>query len=199
MKILLVGHTGVIGSAVEAALADRGHDVLGASRTHAERPVDLSDPESIATAVEKAGAVDAIACAAGHAAYGPIGELSWAQYRDSLGNKTLGQIQLVLTGLRTIAPGGSFTLITGVLGTYPVRTSSAAATVNGAVESFVRAAALEIAPARINAVCPTILAESSAKAGHLFPGIEPVTAAQVANAYVRSIEGAETGQILQVF
>jgi NAD(P)-dependent dehydrogenase (short-subunit alcohol dehydrogenase family) len=196
---LLVGNTGVIGSTVEATLQERGHDVLGASRTNAERPVDLSDPDSIAAVVDGAGTVDAIACAAGHAAYGPIGELSWSQYRDSLHNKSLGQIQLVLTGLHAISPGGSFTVITGVLGTYPVRTSSAASAANGAVEAFVRAAALEIAPARINAVSPTILAESSAKVGHLFPGIEPVTARKVANAYVRSIEGADTGQIYQLF
>ncbi|MBL8928110.1 MAG: short chain dehydrogenase [Pseudonocardia sp.] len=199
MRILLVGNTGVIGSAVEARLRERGHAVLGATRTNAERPTDLSDPESIAKAVDQAGEVDAIACAAGHAAYGPVGELSGAQYRDSLGNKALGQIELVLRGLHTLAPAGSFTLITGVLGTYPVRTSSAASAANGAVESFVRAAALEIAPRRINAVSPTILAEASAKAKHLFPGVEPVTASKVANAYVRSIEGAETGQIYQLF
>ena len=47
--------------------------------------------------------------------------------------------------------------------------------------------------------CHNGLAESSAKAGHLFPGIEPVTARQVANAYVRSIEGPDTGRIYQLF
>src|SRR5262245_49957280 len=96
VKILLVGNTGVIGSAVEACLRERGHTVLGASRTNAERPTDLSDPDSIGKTVDQAGPVDAIACAAGHAAYGPVGELSGSHYRDSLGNKSLGQIELVL-------------------------------------------------------------------------------------------------------
>lgn len=199
MKVLLVGNTGDIGSAVEAALRERGHTVLGASRTNPALRVDLSDPESIGRVVQAAGEVDAIACAAGHAAFGPIRELTWSKYRDSLDNKALGQIELVLKGLGTIATGGSFTLITGVLGTRPVRTSSAAAAANGAVEGFVRAAALEIAPVRINAVSPTVLVESLGKAGHLFPGVEPVPARQVANAYVRSIESGETGQIYRLF
>ncbi len=199
MKILLVGNTGTIGSAVQTLLEERGHVVLGASRTNSERPVDLGDPASIDLAVEQAGQVDAIACAAGRVAYGPIGELTLDNYRDSIANKSLGQIELVLKGLGYVAEGGSFTLITGVLGTHPVRTSSAASTANGAVESFVKAAALEIAPRRINAVSPTLLAESTTKAGHLFPGVEPVTARQVANAYVRSIEGPDTGRIIQLF
>jgi uncharacterized protein YbjT (DUF2867 family) len=37
------------------------------------------------------------------------------------------------------------------------------------------------------------------KVGHLFPGVEPVPGRTVANAYIRSIEGAETGQIYQLF
>ena len=66
---------------------------------------------------------------------------------------------------------------------------------NGAVEAFVRAAAIEIAPQRINAVSPTIFTESVADYGPYFPGMPPVDLADVALAYVRSVEGAQTGQV----
>ncbi|MBB5957097.1 NAD(P)-dependent dehydrogenase (short-subunit alcohol dehydrogenase family) [Saccharothrix tamanrassetensis] len=66
---------------------------------------------------------------------------------------------------------------------------------NGAVESFVRAAAVEIAPRRVNAVSPTVFTESLADYGDFFPGMPPVDLAVVARSYVRSVEGAQTGQI----
>ena len=37
MRVIVVGATGVIGSAVADALADRGHEILGASRRGGER------------------------------------------------------------------------------------------------------------------------------------------------------------------
>jgi NAD(P)-dependent dehydrogenase (short-subunit alcohol dehydrogenase family) len=59
-------------------------------------------------------------------------------------------------------------LITGVLFDRPIVTGSAVAAANGAVEGFARAAALELAPIRVNVVSPTLLTESVAKSGHLF-------------------------------
>ena len=53
-------------------------------------------------------------------------------------------------------------------------------------------------PIRINVVSPTLLTESVAKSGHLFPGETTVSAELVANAYLRSIESAETGQIYRL-
>jgi hypothetical protein len=70
--------------------------------------------------------------------------------------------------------------------------------VNGAIESFVRAAAIELPDHRINAVSPTVLEESMASYGPLFRGVEPVTAKRVARAFSKSIEGAQTGQTYSV-
>jgi NAD(P)-dependent dehydrogenase (short-subunit alcohol dehydrogenase family) len=199
MRILVVGSSGTIGAAVAATLCERGHTVVGASRHSSDYPVDIDRPECVEALMTRVGPVDAVACAAGHAAYGRVTDLSSEDYLASLKSKALGQINLVRAGVPNLAADGSFTLITGVLGTYPVLTASAAAAANGAVEAFVRAAALELSPRRINAVSPTVLAESVAKVGQMFPGVEPVPARRVANAYVRSIEGAETGRIYQLF
>jgi NAD(P)-dependent dehydrogenase (short-subunit alcohol dehydrogenase family) len=158
VKVLLIGSTGHIGRAVARALTARQHTVLGASRSNPDRPIDLSDPASIARLLDDVGRVDAIACAAGHAAYGLVNELTRDQYLESLTNKALGQIELVRRGLHVIAQRGSFTSITSVLAHRPVPTSSAASAANGAVESFAAAAALELAPVRVNVVSPTLVA-----------------------------------------
>jgi hypothetical protein len=60
------------------------------------------------------------------------------------------------------------------------------------------AAALEIAPQRVNAVSPTVFTESLPKYGDVFPGIPPVDLKDVAAAFVRSVEGAETGRIFRL-
>lgn len=83
----------------------------------------------------------------------------------------------------------------GVLGHDPVPNSATVAMANGAVESFVLAAAIGIAPRRINAVSPTIFTESVADYGDFFPGVEPVGLDRVTGAYVRSVEGGRTGQV----
>ena len=198
MKILLLGDSGTIGSAVADKLASRGHTVIGASRAHLERPGDLTDAASIDNLYAEVGTVDAVACAGGHVVYGTIQEMSYEKYLGSLCDKALGQIELVRHGLAAISPRGSFTLITGVLFDRPVVTGSAAAAANGVVEGFARAAALELAPIRVNVVSPTLLTESVAKHGHLFPGETPVSARLVAKAYLRSIETVETGWIYRL-
>jgi uncharacterized protein YbjT (DUF2867 family) len=48
------------------------------------------------------------------------------------------------------------------------------------------------------AVSPTVFIESMAEYGDLFPGVTPVGVDVAAAAYVRSIEGAETGQAFLV-
>jgi hypothetical protein len=51
---------------------------------------------------------------------------------------------------------------------------------------------------RINVVSPTILKESEAKFGPLFPGAIPVEGWRVAQAYKRAILGVQTGRVYKV-
>ena len=63
-----------------------------------------------------------------------------------------------------------------------------------------RASAIELPRGlRINVVSPGPVLESWDKVGPLLPGWEPVPADRVALAYVRSVEGGQTGQVLRVF
>jgi NAD(P)-dependent dehydrogenase (short-subunit alcohol dehydrogenase family) len=196
MRILLVGAHGTLGRAVAEALSH--HEVIAASRSGGER-VDLDGAASIAELYRRVGEVDAVACAAGVTPFGPLGDLTLHQFSAGLDNKLLGQIALVRLGLDHVTATGSFTLVSGVIGEEPVRAGSVAATVNGGLQGFVRAAAIELPRGlRINAVSPTALTESWDAYGPSFPGFEPVPAANAARAFVKSIEGAQTGQIYRV-
>ena len=67
---------------------------------------------------------------------------------------------------------------------------------NGALEAFVRAAAVELpGRRRINAVSPTVFTEALDRYADVFPGFLPVPVRDVAATYVRSVEGAETGRV----
>jgi len=198
LRILLIGPDGRLGTAVAGALAAR-HEVIGASRTSADVRVDIRDPQSIAAMYERVGRVDAVACAAGSVPYEPLGDLEHDDLRRGVADKLLGQVELVRQGLPYVADDGSYTLITGVLARQPIRTGAVASLVNGALEAFVRAAAVELpARQRINAVSPTVFTEALDVYGSYFPGFLPVPLRDVAATYVRSIEGAQTGQIYEL-
>jgi NAD(P)-dependent dehydrogenase (short-subunit alcohol dehydrogenase family) len=198
MNILLVGASGKLGSAVYLSLTQRGHTVLTASRGSGDVRVDLTDPASIADLYAKVGKLDAVASAAGVTPFKPIQELTADDYTASFQGKVLAQIELVRQGIHHIAADGSFTLITGVLARSPIVTGAAASMAGGALESFVRAAAIEIAPQRINAISPTVFTEALEVYGDYFPGFPAVGLAEVGQAYVRSIEGKQTGQIYEL-
>jgi NAD(P)-dependent dehydrogenase (short-subunit alcohol dehydrogenase family) len=195
MRILLVGATGKLGTAVHQELVERKHDVVTVSRTGGDLQYDVTDPAQVAELYQTVGQVDAVASAAGSVPFKPLAELTVQDYQAAVTGKVLSQIALVKEGLTHVTPHGSFTLITGVLTREPIVTGAAASLANGAVEAFVRAAAIEIAPQRINAVSPTVFTEALDVYGAFFPGMKPVPLADVARAYVRSIEGRQTGQI----
>lgn len=198
MRILLVGAGGTLGGAVNRALVERGHEVIGVGRSGGDLVCDVTDPEAVARMYGQAGPLDAVAVAAGDAVFRPLAELSADDFAATFRGKALSQLELVRQGARHVAETGSFTLVSGILTEEPIVAGSAASAANGAVEAFVRAAAIELPPRRINAVSPTVAQESLPAYGPFFAGMEPVPASRVATAYVRSIEGAQTGQVYRV-
>ncbi|KJY34101.1 MULTISPECIES: short chain dehydrogenase [Streptomyces] len=198
MRILLVGAGGTLGTAVHKALAARGHEVVGVGRSGGDLVADVTDPEQVARLYAQAGPLDAVAVAAGDAVFRPLSELTADDFAATLRGKVLSQIELVRQGAAHLAPTGSFTLISGILAEQPIVAGAAASAANGAVEAFVRAAAIELPPQRINVVSPTVLEESLPAYGPFFAGMEAVPAARAAAAYVRSVEGAQTGQVYRL-
>lgn len=194
MRILVVGPTGTIGKAVVAAL-QREHEVLPASR-NSEIEVDIVYPESILTMYEKVGRVDAVVSAAGEARFAPLANLTDADFKFSVGNKLMGQVNLVRLGLDFVNDGGSFTLTSGVLARSPMPGSAAISLVNAGLNGFVRAAALEMPRGiRINVVSPPWITDTLRSLGmDPAPGIPPEAAAQL---YAGSVLGKQTGEVIE--
>jgi NAD(P)-dependent dehydrogenase (short-subunit alcohol dehydrogenase family) len=196
MKILVVGATGTIGAAVTQALEAR-HEILRASHSRSALTVDLADPESIKRLYAKVGPVDAVVSAAGKAAFGPLLALSSEQFSLSLTNKLMGQVNLVRFGIEALADRGSFTLTSGFLSRHPMPGSAAISLVNAGLEGFVRGAALDLPRGiRINAVAPGWVSETLVALKR--DPSSGVPAAELAQAYVKLIEGSMTGQVHDV-
>ncbi len=198
MKILLVGASGTIGAAVTAELSQR-HEVISAGRTSGDVQIDITDAETIRNAYQDVGSLDAVVSTTGSVKFAPFAEMHSADYEIGLLDKLMGQVNLVLFGREVVADGGSFTLTTGILDSDPIVAGSSASMVNGAINAFVMAAAIEMPRGlRINAVSPGVIEEAMADYAPFFRGFEPVSAARAALAYAKSVEGARTGQVFRV-
>jgi NAD(P)-dependent dehydrogenase (short-subunit alcohol dehydrogenase family) len=194
MKILVIGAGGRLGSAAVGALSER-HEVIEASRS-GEVEVDLSDARSIERMFGQIGRVDAVIACTGSVPFKALAELTADDFRAGLDDKVLGQVRLVQLGTPFVNDGGSFTLTTGVLAREPVETGAAASLANGALESFVMAAAAELPRGiRINAVSPSVLEEAPDYHSY-FPGFSRVSTQDVGQAYVKSVEGIQTGRVI---
>jgi NAD(P)-dependent dehydrogenase (short-subunit alcohol dehydrogenase family) len=196
MKVLVVGATGTIGRAVCEAMSKR-HEVLRIGHTNGDFQVDITSCESIARMFRNTGSFDALVCTAGLAKLGKLEEMSEADFLTGVENKLMGQINLVRLGLKYVHAGGSFTLTSGVLAREPIPGSAAIAMVNGGIEAFVHAAALEMPKkVRINAVSPIYVKETLVMMGMGSLGGMPVS--DTARAYVEAVEGRHNGETLDV-
>ncbi|MDH4560721.1 short chain dehydrogenase [Pseudomonas sp. BN411] len=199
MKIILVGASGTIGKAIEQELKER-HEIIRVGFSSGDLQADITDPASIRALFEKTGPFDALISAAGKVHFGALAEMGEAEFAVGLKDKLMGQVNLVLIGREFANDGASFTLTSGVLSHDPIRFGASASMVNGAIDSFVRSAALELPRGmRINSVSPTVVEEALPAYGPYFRGYKAVPAADAALAYAKSAEGAQTGQVYRVW
>lgn len=197
-KIIVVGGTGTIGKEVVNVLSER-HEVIPVGSRSGDLQCDLTSAESIEKMYKEVGNFDALICCAGKIHFAPLNELSEEDFYVGLKSKLMGQVNLVRLGMQAINEGGSFTLTSGILNREPIASGTPAAMTNAAIEGFVTGTAIELPKGlRINAVSPTILVESYERLENFFRGFIPVQAYDVAQAYVKSVEGAQTGRVYRV-
>jgi len=198
MRIVIVGASGTMGKHLRSAF-EKEHEVITAASTGCDLELDITSTESIENMYRQAGTFDALISTAGPTFVGPWKKLKDKEFRQGVEGKMMGQINLVLIGQYYISPKGSFTLITGALSHDPQKNFANASTANGAVEGFVRAAAIELENGvRINAVSPTVI-ENSPQYFPFFPGDIPVTMQQLEFGFRKAVFGANTGQIIRPY
>jgi NAD(P)-dependent dehydrogenase (short-subunit alcohol dehydrogenase family) len=192
MKIIIIGATGKIGSAIVAALAPR-HQIIAVSRSTGDYRADITDAESLAKMLADVGLVDAVVVAAGGAAWKPLMELTDADFAFSLGNKLMGQVNLARIAIPLLRDNGSITLTSGIYGREPVPSATAVGLVNSAIEGFARAAALDLPRGlRINVVSPPLVGDLE-MAGDK---VKRMPSGDLALAYVECVEGTGNGQVI---
>lgn len=168
--VVIIGGGSGIGLGIARACIARGAHIVLAGRNGAklERAVatlearnraraltaDITREADVARLLEQTPSIDHIAVTAANLAYQPIREFELAAARRAVESKLLGALLVAKYAARRLNPGGSLTLTTGVASERPQARGSMVAAVNGALHSFVRGAALELAPIRVNALSP---------------------------------------------
>ncbi|MEU5082096.1 MULTISPECIES: short chain dehydrogenase [Streptomyces] len=193
MKVLVIGATGTVGSAVAGAL-EGSHQVVRASR-RGPVTVDLEDPFSLDALFDEVPDLDAVVCCA---ASGPLVDLATAaddEIAAGMRGKLLGQVALARRALRHLRDGGSVTLTGGTF-SAPLAGGSLGALINTGLEGFVRNAAGEVPRnLRINLISPGWIKETLESMGMDSAGGTPV--AEVARAYVEAVEGTAQGRTIR--
>lgn len=198
MRILIIGGNGTIGKTVSARFK-QNHDVIIAGRTSGDVTVDIASSQSISNLFDTIGKVDAIVGIAGDAKWDKFDSLTEDDFYIGIKSKMMGQVNLVRIGKDHLNDGGSITLTTGILADEPVDMTTSAAMVNGAIQSFTKAVALELPRGiRINTVSADLVEDAYEKYKDYFPGNTPVPMGKVVDGYVKSVLGKTNGEIIRI-
>ena len=199
MKILIIGGNGTIGKKVSRHFLNK-HEVIIGGRNSGDVTVDIAESKSIEAMFESLGKIDAVVCIAGEAKWAAFDSMAEEDFYVGLKSKLMGQVNLVRIGHKYLNAGGSFTLTTGILADHPVMLTTSPAMVNGAIHSFVKAASLELNNGiRLNVVSSGLVEDAVDKYEAYFPGHNPIPMKKVINGYVKSVEGAGTGEIIRMY
>jgi len=142
-------------------IAGRSRERLEAARGELACPdrlqavtADIGNRAQIAALFEHAGTVRHLVVTAADVPYGPVTALTEDSLMRAVRSKLLGPFFAAQEAAPRMTAGTSMTFTSGIAAYRPAPGGSLAAIVNGALESMVRALALELAPIRVNAVSP---------------------------------------------
>jgi len=109
----------------------------------------------------------------------------------------MGQIDILRVGQPFIRKGGVVLLTSGMLAEQPMPGSASVSAANGAINSFVKAAALELGDEiRVNAVSPVFVKETMEMMG--MDSASGMSAFDTAKAYQAGLEGSMSGEVIDV-
>jgi NAD(P)-dependent dehydrogenase (short-subunit alcohol dehydrogenase family) len=142
-------------------IAGRSRERLDAAVAELARPdrldavaADIGDRAQVQALFERAGTVSHLVVTAADLPYGPVTALTEDSLMRAVRSKLLGPFFAAQLAAPRMTAGGSITFTSGIAAYRPAPGGALAAMANGALESMVRAFALELAPIRVNAVSP---------------------------------------------
>ena len=171
-RVVILGGTSGIGLATARLAADQGATVIVASSnpesvkralealpdSASGEAVDLIDSAAVAAFFNGIEPFDHLVFTAGEAlTLLEIDSLDLDKARQAFELRYFAALGAVSAAASKIRPGGSVVLTTGAAGDRPGPGWSVAASICGAIDSAVRALALELAPIRVNAVKPGVV------------------------------------------
>jgi len=172
-RVIAIGGSSGIGFAVAALAQERGAEVVIASSNAANveaavarlpgssgRTVDLRDEAAVARFFDQVGRFDHLAITAGDWNIPRIAatrDIDLATARDGMAVRFWGSLAAVKHGSRVIAPDGSITLTGGMLAHRPQKGMPFVTASGAAMEGLARGLAVDLAPLRVNAVCPGLI------------------------------------------
>ena len=224
-RIVVIGGSSGIGFAVaQGALAEGAAVIVGSSSADkvakaAERlgegssgfPIDVKDDASVASFFDSVGAFDHLVFTAGdwnRPGGGTVADLDLATAPQAMSVRFWGALRAIKQARTTISAQGSITLTDGMLAHRPMKGALLSTAFAGAAEHLARALAIDLAPIRVNAVCPgLVLTEMVApwpeESIRRFVAAQPIPRGadpdEVAQAYLYLMRGSyTTGQVIVV-
>ena len=156
---------GVVGEGAQAVVASSNTDKvadaarrLGNSALAAQ--LDVTDEAAVEAFFAANGAFDHIAFTAGDwggPRRGPLAETDLSAAERLFRVRFWGAVAVAKHGAKVLPPGGSLTLTDGMIAHRPTKGSAISTAMAGAVEHLTRGLAVELAPVRVNCVCPGLI------------------------------------------
>ncbi len=201
-RVLVVGGSSGIGLAVARHARVKGARVIIASRSAAERVVNMPEPLNSLEAhsfditsasdtkalFEKIGEIDHLAVAVRpEVQSAPFQSIDMDGAKRAFETKFWGQYRLIQIAQAYMSEKGSITLTSGIAGERIYSGASTMALINSATETLCRTLAVELAPLRVNCVSPGFVApkpESIQEYAQRFPSKRLASLDEIASAYL---------------
>jgi NAD(P)-dependent dehydrogenase (short-subunit alcohol dehydrogenase family) len=178
-SVVVIGGTSGLGFELAKSYRSRGADVTITGRDDercASRAaeigdgvrsivLDLAEPESIGDALREVESVDRLALVAVDRDQNSVADYDVDQAIRLVTLKLVGYTEVVHQLAGRFGPEASILLFGGLAKDRPYPGSTTVSTVNGAVSTMIRTLALELAPVRVNAIHPGIVADTPFWAG----------------------------------
>jgi NAD(P)-dependent dehydrogenase (short-subunit alcohol dehydrogenase family) len=171
-RVLVIGGGSGIGFGVARGAAREGAQVLIASRD-AEKiaeaaktigatsaVIDVRDEDNVAEFFKDNGAFDHIAFTAGDwdgIVPGALADLDLGKAGERLTTRFWGAVAVAKHGATRLPPGGSYTITNGMLARRPRKGLPMVTAGACAVEGLALGLAVDLAPVRVNCVCPGLI------------------------------------------